>query len=488
MQALLRALLVAITFPVFATTTAQAQSTNSFPIVFVHGFAGWGRDEALGLKYWGGIQGDLQEQLKAQGYTVYTAAVGPFSSNWDRACELYAQIKGGTVDYGENHAKTHGHKRLGRTFPGLFPQWGTVVNGQVQKVHLVGHSMGGQTIRMLAQLLAKGSKGAPIEESASSHALFAGGKDWVHSITTISTPNQGTLLANGFSEIGDLVKNFAIGTLSTLGVLGDGVNVVYDAKLDQWGVEARRPGESLMAYIERVFKSPIFKPGFRDISLWSLSTDGAAEENRWVQTLPNVYYYSYATIDTYEWRDLLLRRVHKPHVLTMLLPMQPLGTFLGGRYGPNNGFSESWQGNDGVVNTESMIKDATGQVVPFTGNSERGKWNQMRELSRLDHLAVVGITLHTQIKDLYVEHAKLLRSLPLTPKNAAAEDISIAASTTSVNDAIARLTSAAATVNSKEDLQKLCASPINALAANYCANMLKNAGSGATRLLLRRRV
>ncbi|GLE01387.1 hypothetical protein PINS_up010217 [Pythium insidiosum] len=106
--------------------------------------------------------------------------------------------------------------------------------------------MGGQTIRMLAQLLAKGSKGAPIEESASSHELFAGGKDWVHSITTISTPNQGTLLANGFSEIGDLVKNFAIGTLSTLGVLGDGVNVVYDAKLDQWGVETRRAGESLM--------------------------------------------------------------------------------------------------------------------------------------------------------------------------------------------------------------------------------------------------
>ncbi|KAJ0399071.1 hypothetical protein P43SY_008691 [Pythium insidiosum] len=484
MQALLR-MVLAVAAVVLAPTLAFAQNSNNFPIVLVHGFSGWGRDEVLGLKYWGGIQGDLQEQLKAQGYTVYTAAVGPFSSNWDRACELYAQIKGGTVDYGEKHAQTHGHKRLGRTFPGLFPQWGTVVNGQVQKVHLVGHSMGGQTIRMLAQLLAKGSKGAPIEESASSHELFAGGKDWVHSITTISTPNQGTLLANGFSEIGDLVKNFAIGTLSTLGVVGNGIDVVYDAKLDQWGLEPRRSGESLTAYIQRVFQSPIFKPGFRDISLWSLSTDGAAEENRWVQTLPNVYYYSYATIDTYEWRDWLLRRIQKPNILTMLLPMQPLGTFLGSRYGPNNGFPESWQGNDGVVNKESMIKDATGQVVAFNGNSEVGKWNQMRELSRLDHLAVVGITLHTQIKDLYIEHAKLLCSLPLKPKNAAAEDASIAASVTNINDVITRLTSAAGAVNSKKDLQKLCASPMNAYAANYCANMLKNADSGATRLLRR---
>ncbi|TYZ66215.1 hypothetical protein PybrP1_011866, partial [[Pythium] brassicae (nom. inval.)] len=81
MQKLLSTLLVLVLAPL--AVLAQ----NKYPIVLVHGFSGWGRDELLGLKYWGGIQGDLQEQLKAQGYTVYTAAVGPFSSNWDRACE-----------------------------------------------------------------------------------------------------------------------------------------------------------------------------------------------------------------------------------------------------------------------------------------------------------------------------------------------------------------------------------------------------------------
>ncbi|KAJ0389779.1 hypothetical protein P43SY_010476 [Pythium insidiosum] len=173
----------------------------------------------------------------------------------------------------------------------------------------------------------------------------------------------------------------------------------------------------------------------------------------------------------------------------MLLPMQPLGTFLGSRYGPNNGFPESWQGNDGVVNKESMIKDATGQVVTFSGNSEVGKWNQMRELSRLDHLAVVGVTLHTQVKDVYVEHAKLLKSLPLVPsahrRMTETADVTSAEerAATGLAAAIDRLTTAAEAVNSKADLERLCATPINSFAANYCAEMLKQQPETTTRQL-----
>ena len=66
----------------------------------------------------------------------------------DRACELYAQISGGTVDYGAVHAEKHGHNRFGRTYSGFAPNW-----SETNKVHLVGHSMGGQTIRTLVQLL-----------------------------------------------------------------------------------------------------------------------------------------------------------------------------------------------------------------------------------------------------------------------------------------------------------------------------------------------
>ena len=103
---------------------------------------------------WGGIH-DIEKKLREKGYKVYTAAVGPVSSNRDRAIELYYQIKGGTVDYGEAHAKKYGHDRYGRTYPGFYPEWGEInpKTGKPNKVHLIGHSMGGQTIRTLAQLL-----------------------------------------------------------------------------------------------------------------------------------------------------------------------------------------------------------------------------------------------------------------------------------------------------------------------------------------------
>ena len=120
---------------------------NKYPIVLVHGFMGFGRDELLGYKYWGGIV-DIQESLRNQGYKTYTATVGPVSSNWDRACELYAYLVGGTVDYGAAHAKKYGHERYGRTFEGIYKDV-----SDANKIHLIGHSMGGQTVRTLTQLL-----------------------------------------------------------------------------------------------------------------------------------------------------------------------------------------------------------------------------------------------------------------------------------------------------------------------------------------------
>ena len=59
---------------------------------------------------------DLVEEIEAAGYECYSASVGPLSSNWDRACELYAQLMGTTVDYGAAHAAKHNHSRYGRTY------------------------------------------------------------------------------------------------------------------------------------------------------------------------------------------------------------------------------------------------------------------------------------------------------------------------------------------------------------------------------------
>ena len=118
-------------------------SGNHYPIVLVHGLFGWGGTEVLGLNYWGGFS-SLRDILNNAGYEVYTPSIGPVASNWDRACELYAYLVGGTVDYGAYHSATNGHARYGRTFPGVLPELNNP--DSELKVHLVGHSMGGETI------------------------------------------------------------------------------------------------------------------------------------------------------------------------------------------------------------------------------------------------------------------------------------------------------------------------------------------------------
>ncbi|ETM46403.1 hypothetical protein L914_08690 [Phytophthora nicotianae] len=453
---------------------AITQATNSYPVALVHGFGGWGRDELLGFKYWGGIQGDIQEELEAQGYTVYTASIGPFSSNWDRACELYAQIKGGVTDYGAAHSANYDHLRYGKNYTGLYPEWGeTNSDGSINKIHLIGHSMGGQTIRMLAQMLEKGTTGAPVEEKSYTSPLFEGGHDWIHSITTISTPNQGTTLADGFSEIGDTIKDLLVSIINVLGIFGDSVDLLYDAQLDQWGITAKQNDETLQEYFDRVFSSSIFDPSFKDVSIWSLSVAGAKEESTWVETLDDVYYYSYATKDTFSTYNWKLQKISYPNILTMLLPLDVVSIFLGSRYAPDIlNLTTDWQPNDGAVNTISMNQDYVGDLVEFDGSSVIGKWNQMTQLTGLDHLAVTGITLLYQIFDIYEAHAELLYSLPVgssSSRRLVEANTTVAAK---LDSAISSLTTAAASIQTQGDLEALCENPINTYAENYCANML----------------
>ena len=135
-------------------------SQNSCPIVLIHGFLGWGRDEMAGYYYWGGRM-DLETKLKNAGFEVYTVSVGPISSSWDRAIEAFYQIKGGQVDYGNDKAKKYDiiQKPLNKTYEGLYPKW-----DEKHPVHILSHSQGGQTARMLELLLKEsyGGEGSPL--------------------------------------------------------------------------------------------------------------------------------------------------------------------------------------------------------------------------------------------------------------------------------------------------------------------------------------
>ena len=86
------------------------------------------------------------------GFKTHEAKCGPISSFHDRACEVFAQIKGTEVHYGLEHSAVAGHAQTSRdyTSQGLVPDW-SVDN----PIILIGHSAGAQTCLQLQQLLAE---------------------------------------------------------------------------------------------------------------------------------------------------------------------------------------------------------------------------------------------------------------------------------------------------------------------------------------------
>ena len=206
-------------------------SQNTYPIILIHGFLGWGRDEMAGYYYWGG-KTDLESELKSAGYEVYTVSVGPISPNWDRAIEAFYQIKGGQVDYGNEKAEKHGiiQRPAGKNYPGFYPQWDAE-----HPIHLIGHSQGGSTAKMLEVLLQGSITG---EDSPLLANVYTG---WISSVTTISTPHNGTTLVPLMLDVFPFALNLApwFG-----GIENEKIDELYSFDLEHWNLE-KRPNESI---------------------------------------------------------------------------------------------------------------------------------------------------------------------------------------------------------------------------------------------------
>ncbi|MGE5417358.1 MAG: esterase/lipase family protein [Acidobacteriota bacterium] len=394
-MSLLLVLVLLGTMFVFPPIAGAAVRQNSYPIVLVGGLGVWGRDEVLGIKYWGALA-DIQENLKAYGYSTYTSSVGPVSSYYDRACELYAQTKGTRVDYGKGHADKYGHERYGRDYTGrgFCPDWGT----NPVKIHILCHSMGGPTARCLVQLLEQGSDLEKNTPQDGMSELFTGNKHWVRSVMTISSPHDGTSLANALNGV-PFLQQVLGGWIS----LWQGGNSFYDWKLDQWGLQ-RLPGESSSSYNSRVWASKIWTTN-RDLANYDGSPIGAREFNAWVKAQPDVYYFSWATKAT--WKELFTGK-QIPN-----LDMNPIWTAFGYHMGAytDSIVTRDWWPNDGVVNTNSMDGPSTDTIITYSGSPQIGKWNYLGLRSGWDHSDVIGFTLWP-VTGWFRQQADLLGTLP----------------------------------------------------------------------------
>ena len=350
----------------------QGQYKNQDPIILVHGFNGFTDDINPNVlsHYWGGDKLNIRQDLEQNGYNAYEASISAFGSNYDRAVELYYYIKGGTVDYGAAHAERYGHERYGKTYEGVYKDW-----QPGQKVHLVGHSMGGQTVRQLEELLRNGSQ-EEIEyqktHGGDISPLLQGGHDnMVSSITTLGTPHNGTHAAD---ELGNeaLVRQVVFDLGKRLG----NKNSRVDFGLSQWGLK-QQPGESYISYLLRVKNSKLWQS--KDNGLYDLTRDGATDLNRKTSLNPNIVYKTYTAEATH---PTLIGKQKADY--NMFLPFTVTGNVIG------KATEKEWRENDGLVSVISSQHPFNQAYTEATDTNQKGIWQVTPTKHDWDHVDFVG--------------------------------------------------------------------------------------------------
>ena len=371
---LLLTLILAASLCVFPAAAADqtCPSSKDDPVVFVHGLMGWGQRAGINavLPYWGMTTGSLTSYLNSLGYETYSATVGPISSAWDRACELYAQLTGTTVDYGAAHAAAHDHARYGITYDQpLFAGWGTK-----RAVNLVGHSFGGATTRQFLELMANGSAEEVAAAKAAGTApspLFTGGKrSWVHSMTEIAAPHNGTTFIESNGAIMDAATNLAETLAKGFGITE--IKNLYDFQLEQFGIY-KDPNETVLETLQRVFSTDFMS--HNDNAFLDLTIDRSLEINDGIGIEPNVYYFSYAGNQTVQ-DPVSGNYIPSARMWTLFYP----GAINMGKYYDKytaGGFyiDQSWRPNDGMVNTVSAFYPIHSDGTCLTRDGRQGWTN-----------------------------------------------------------------------------------------------------------------
>ncbi len=386
-------------------------------IMFVPGLFGWGPGELGGFPYWG----DALKQFDETRFKTHWVKCGPISSFHDRACEVFAHIKGTKIDYGADHSAAEGHARFSRdlTGQGFMPDWSAD-----NPVILIGHSAGAHTCLQLQQLLAE------------DFWSIGSNENWVEAVVSVTgVINGSTLTYITCDEMTGRLKaapNFlvqsALGFIDALRLAARPVYDLgqdYDLYLDQWIGKANPAAVEVLAFIKNNHR---FVEG-EDNPAFDLSLQGCFKANQRFKTGNGTYYFGLVGRATHEEGFLGLpfgpKRQQPDQSMSILLKgaaeYQALRPDFAAApipgWGEGNLVISKWRENDGAVSSISQGFPFTAGVHPFGGEGifarnpetiEKGKWyvEDMEAAAgmRFDHFApVVG----ARIKGPEMEAAQL---------------------------------------------------------------------------------
>ena len=383
-------------------SSAQENVTNEtkYPFILVHGLGGWGQYDTLTetYPYWGagaGMsegEGDFVKLLTANGYEAYAVSVGPVNSAWDRACEIYAQLTGTVVDYGEAHSKEHNHARYGRSFEGK-PLMGRVWSPD-EPINLVGHSFGGPASRLFASLMAFGDEAEIAATGENTSPLFTGGHTkTVHSVVTLSGCHNGSQIANLIVD--PVVPLFFIAVMVNFtAAFGDSSESMYsDLALSHFGLTADETTGRTDFNLKRIFNYIKAK----DNAGVDLTVGGSQKLNEKIRMNPDTYYYSISGTVTEEnkWgRQVKTHDTTSIFNATTLLLTASQGLKIDGIK-----MDKDWANNDGMVPLKSALypldeKDnAFSYEEALANNSIKpGSWYYLKTMYGMDHGDYCGTT------------------------------------------------------------------------------------------------
>lgn len=351
--------------------------------IFVHGLSGWGSYDRINdfFPYWGLSHGDMTSYLSNKGYDSYAASVDPSGSAWDRACELYAQLNGTRVDYGAEHSKRCNHERYGEDFSGR----ALVKNFDDSRFVLISHSFGGVTVRLFSEILKNGSE----EERAyttdgSLSDFFKGGNgDGLVAIVTLAAPTNGTTAYDLYED-----PDFDVASVD--------VPEEYEKNSDAVSKSQRKKEDGRIK---------------DDYAAYDMHIDNALALNEKITTFPDVYYFAHP----FSSADIVDGKAVPNPALTEQMFMKGAIIMANYKGSTAGGFEldESWQDNDGLVNTISAGAPFGAPFAEFKEGEELrpGIWYVFPAFKG-DHMAPQGgLTKRVKIKDYYLKMCETLSVL-----------------------------------------------------------------------------